>query len=100
MKPFLAGAASGVVVGVSAIVLLQQFGILSLSDLVTGLVYLLATAIAAGIVFGIGGWLLSRSAMKRAQGILAKESVAGETSSPSSSTSASADPAADPGKTK
>lgn len=100
MKPTVAGAAGGVVIGVSAIVLLQQFGILSLSDLVTGLVYLLATAIAAGIVFGIGGWLLSRSAMKRAQGILAKETVDAEKSSSSTGPSAPADPAAEPVKPK
>ncbi|MCI4370819.1 MAG: hypothetical protein L3J81_05780, partial [Thermoplasmata archaeon] len=73
MKPAASGAASGVVIGISAVILLQQLALISLSDLVTGLVYLLVAALAAGVVFGIGGWLLGRSAMHRAQAMLAKE---------------------------
>lgn len=81
MRPFLSGAASGVVIGISAVVLLQQIGLLSFSDLVTGLVYLLAAAIAAGFVFGIGGSLLSSSATNRAKAILGREGTGAEPSS-------------------
>jgi ABC-type Fe3+ transport system permease subunit len=82
VKPAVSGAASGVVIGVSAVILLQQLAWISLSDLVTGLTYLIVAALAAGIVFGIGGWILGRSAMQRAKAMLANELTASGATTP------------------
>ena len=76
MRPLVSGAASGVVVGISAVLLLQQLGLLSLSDFATGVAYVLSAAIAAGTVFGVGGAWLGRSANRRAMAILAKDATA------------------------
>jgi hypothetical protein len=76
VRAAISAAASGAVIGFSAVFLLQQVGFLSLSEFATGLAYFLAAAIAGAVVFGIGGWLLSRSAIHRAKAILAKEGAA------------------------
>ena len=96
MKSATSGAASGVVIGISAVILLQQLGLISLSDLVGGLVYLLVGALAAGVVFGVGGWLLGRSAMQRAQAILAKEGASAASSTPAKETQAEPETAGGP----
>jgi hypothetical protein len=97
VKPAVSGAASGVVIGIAAVILLQQLGEISFSDIVTGLVYLLVAAIAGGVVFGVGGWLLNRSAVMRAQKILANEGVPTEGSAaPTAPSKTPDDPSAKP----
>jgi hypothetical protein len=82
MRPASSGAACGVVIGISAVLLLQQLAWISLSDPITGITYLLVAALAAGVVFGVGGWLLGRSAMKRALSMLAAEEIPGASGGP------------------
>jgi cytochrome c biogenesis protein CcdA len=80
VRPVVSGAASGVVIGFAVVFLLQQAGVLSLSEFLPALAYVLSAAIAGGVVFGIGGWLLGRSAVRRAQEMLAKEGPVNPTS--------------------
>lgn len=51
---------SGAVFGAVVIFLLQQFGYLSLSDLVGGIVYLLIGIIVGAILGGLAGWAITR----------------------------------------
>ena len=54
------GAGCGVVLGIVFILLAQQFGLLSLSDLVTALEYLVIGAVVGGVIFALIGWALGR----------------------------------------
>jgi hypothetical protein len=59
------GAASGVVLGIVVVVLAQQLGFLSLSDLVPAIEYLVIGAVIGGVLFGIIGWGLGRRYLAR-----------------------------------
>jgi hypothetical protein len=59
------GAASGVVLGIVVVLLGQQLGFLSLSDLVPALEYLVIGAVIGGILFGLVGWGLGRRYLAR-----------------------------------
>ena len=60
-------AGSGLVVGLCLVFLGQQFGFLDLSNLVTGLIYLIAFAVVFAVVFGLlGVWLGARYLRKHA----------------------------------
>lgn len=54
-------AGSGAVLGAVVIFLIQQFGFLSLSGFVGGLVYLVIAVIVGGILGGLAGWALTRN---------------------------------------
>ena len=54
-------AGSGLVVGLCLVLLGQQFGFFDLSDLVSGIIYLVAFAVVFAVVFGLFGvWLGAR----------------------------------------
>ena len=58
-------AGSGVVVGICLVFLGQQFGLIDLSTLVNGILFLIAFAVVFGVVFGLlGVWLGKRYARK------------------------------------
>lgn len=59
------GAGSGVVFGIVVVLLAQQLGYLSLSDLVPAIEYVIIGAIIGGVVFGVIGWALGRRYMRR-----------------------------------
>lgn len=60
-------AGSGLVVGLCLVLLGQQFGFLDLSNLVTGLIYLIVFAVVFAVVFGLlGVWLGARYLRKHA----------------------------------
>lgn len=48
-------AASGAILGAAVVILFQQFGFLSLSDLWPGILWLLLGVLAGGIGFGLVG---------------------------------------------
>lgn len=54
------GAGAGVVLGIVVVLLGQQFGLLSLSDLEGALVALVVGAVAGALLFGAIGWALGR----------------------------------------
>ena len=54
------GVASGIVFGIVAVVLGQQFGFYSLSDLGTAIVYLVIGIVIGAVVFGLIGMALGR----------------------------------------
>ena len=54
------GVTSGIVFGIVAVVLGQQFGFYSLSDLVTAVEYLVIGIVIAAVVFGLIGMALGR----------------------------------------
>jgi hypothetical protein len=91
VRPGVSGAVSGAIIGFAVVFLLQQLGVLSLSDLVPGLTYFLAAVLAAAVVFGIGGWLLGRSAVRRARKILAEEGTKGGSGPPGATSDSKAD---------
>jgi hypothetical protein len=85
------GAGSGLVVGLCLVFLGQQFGFFDLSNLVTGIIYLVAFAIVFAIVFGLAGvWLGARYLRKHAAGLTAWQSKS--TATPSSTDSAAEPP--------
>ncbi len=53
-------AGSGVVLGVIAVLLAQQFGYIPLSELGKTIEYLVVGAIGGGILFGLIGWILGK----------------------------------------
>ena len=83
MHPGRAGAASGVILGIVLVLLAQQFGYFDLSTFVNALIILIAVAILFGVVFGILGIALYRSALRRAGGVQPWEAPAGTSSSSS-----------------
>ncbi len=54
------GAGCGVVLGIVAVLLAQQFDYLNLSVLAPALEYVIVAAVIGGVVGGIIGWLLGR----------------------------------------
>lgn len=60
MSATASGAESGVVLGAVVVFLLQQFGYLSLSELVPALEWLIAGIVVFGLFGGIAGALLGR----------------------------------------
>ena len=60
------GAASGAVLGLALILLIQQFGYLDFSStLLNGLVYILVFVIAFGVIFGVVGKVLRGRALRK-----------------------------------
>lgn len=59
------GVASGVVFGIVAVVLGQQFGLYSLSDLATAIEYLVIGVVVGAVVFGVIGMALGRRYLRR-----------------------------------
>ncbi len=59
------GVASGIVFGIVAVLLGQQFGLLSLSDLGTSLEYLIIGIVIGAVIFGVIGRLLGRRYLRR-----------------------------------
>lgn len=59
------GAECGVVIGVAIVLLAQQFGYLSLSDLVPAIEALLVGGIVGGVLFALLGWGLGRRYLRR-----------------------------------
>jgi NhaP-type Na+/H+ or K+/H+ antiporter len=53
-------AGSGVVLGIIAVLLAQQFGYIELSNIGPTVLYLVVGAIVGGVVFGLLGWILGR----------------------------------------
>ncbi|MCI4356963.1 MAG: hypothetical protein L3K18_07480 [Thermoplasmata archaeon] len=60
-----AGAASGVVIGLVAVLLGQQFGYLDLGTLSGGLTLLVEGAVGFGILFAAAGWAIGRRYLRR-----------------------------------
>jgi len=54
------GAGCGVVLGIVFVLLAQQFGVLSLSALLSGLEYLIIGAVIGGVVGALIGWGLGK----------------------------------------
>jgi tetrahydromethanopterin S-methyltransferase subunit C len=54
------GLASGIVFGLVAVLLGQQFGYYSLSDLATAITYLVIGMVVGGAIFAVIGWALGR----------------------------------------
>lgn len=59
------GAVCGIVIGICFVLLAQQFSYLDLSDLVTGLVYLVIAMVVGAAIFGAIGMALGRSYLRR-----------------------------------
>lgn len=59
------GVAAGVVFGIVAVVLGQQFGFYSLSDLLTAIEYLIIGIVIAAVVFGLIGMALGRRYLRK-----------------------------------
>lgn len=55
-------AGSGVVIGLVAVLLAQQFGYIELSNFGPSITYLVVGAVVGGILFGLIGWLIGRRA--------------------------------------
>jgi hypothetical protein len=54
-------ASSGAVLGIVLVFLVQQFGLLSLSSLLTSVLFLAVGAIVGGVVFGVAAKVAGRS---------------------------------------
>ncbi len=54
------GIASGIVFGIVAVVLGQQFGYYSLSDLTSAILYLVIGVVVGAVIFGLVGMALGR----------------------------------------
>jgi hypothetical protein len=65
MSATSSGALSGVIFGLALVFLLQQLGLLSLSALAGGILYVILVAVAFGVVFGIVGNLLGKRRAKK-----------------------------------
>ncbi len=52
------GLSCGVVLGIVFVLLAQQFGFLSLSEITPAAEYLVGGAVVGGIIFGLLGWWL------------------------------------------
>lgn len=64
-------AGSGVVVGLCLVLLGQQFGLLDLSALLTGVVYFVAFAVGFAVVFGLIGIWLGHRYLRKHSGLRA-----------------------------
>ena len=89
------GAASGAILGIVAVILLQQFGYLDLSNAITGLVILIITILVLAIIFGILGRALKGRAIRKAGGVKewTEPTEVSTPTTPESGTSAAAPPA-------
>lgn len=83
-------AGSGVVVGLCLVFLGQQFGLLDLSTLVTGLIYLIVFAVAFGVIFGLLGVWLGAHYRRKHSGMT--EWQAKSPTAPASSTTSTTEP--------
>lgn len=54
------GALSGVIFGLALVFLLQQLGLIGLSALEGGILYVVLVAVAFGVLFGILGHILGK----------------------------------------
>ena len=61
MSATSSATSSGVVLGLVLVFLLQQFGVLALSDIVTSVLYLAVGAIVVGVLF----WAAARAAARK-----------------------------------
>ncbi|HTZ61411.1 MAG TPA: hypothetical protein VMC82_02040 [Thermoplasmata archaeon] len=59
------GAGCGVVLGIVLVLLAQQFGLLSLSSLISGIEYLAIAAIIGGVFGAAIGWGLGKHYLSR-----------------------------------
>jgi ABC-type Fe3+ transport system permease subunit len=59
------GAVCGIVIGICFILLAQQFGYLDLSDLTTGILYLVIAMVIGAAIFGAIGMALGRGYLRR-----------------------------------
>jgi uncharacterized protein YacL len=83
-------AGSGLVVGLCLTFLGQQFGFFDLSNLVTGIIYLVAFAVVFAVVFGLFGVWLGARYKRKHSGLTAWESKQAAPSTESSETEPSA----------
>jgi uncharacterized membrane protein SpoIIM required for sporulation len=82
-------AGSGVVVGLCLTFLGQQFGFFDLSNLVTGIIYLVAFAVVFGVVFGLFGVWLGARYKRKHSGLAEWQSKQAAASTESSETDSS-----------
>jgi len=90
-------AGSGLVVGLCLVFLGQQFGFFDLSNLVTGVIYLVAFAIVFALVFGLAGMWIGARYLRKHSGLTAwqaKAPASSATAVPASSTSGAPDSSA------
>ncbi|MCI4320360.1 MAG: hypothetical protein L3J87_04015 [Thermoplasmata archaeon] len=73
--PAISGAASGAILFVVVVLLGQQFGYVDLSNLTTGVLYLVVPALIGGIIFGILGGALARRARRKVLAAEIKQEV-------------------------
>jgi tetrahydromethanopterin S-methyltransferase subunit C len=59
------GVGAGIVIGICAVLLGQQFSLFSLSDLTPAIEYLVIGAVVGGVIFGVIGWGLGRRYVRR-----------------------------------
>ena len=59
------GIASGIVFGIVAVLLGQQFGLYSLSDLSDALLFLVVGIVISAVIFGLIGMTLGRRYLRR-----------------------------------
>jgi positive regulator of sigma E activity len=62
-------AGSGLVVGLCLVFLGQQFGFFDLSNLVTGVIYLVVFAVVFAVIFGLVGVWLGARYMRKHSGL-------------------------------
>lgn len=77
------GAGCGVVLGIVLVLLAQQFGILSLSALATGIEYLVIGAIVGGVLGAVIGWGLGKRYLRLHGGASGSGTAPAESSPPS-----------------
>ncbi len=65
MSATSAGTSSGVVLGIALVLLGQQFGYYSLSDLIPAIEYILIAAVIGGLVGAVIGYALGRLYLHR-----------------------------------
>lgn len=61
MRSTSTAASSGAILGIVFVFLVQQFGLLALTDLATSIVYFAVGAIVGGVIFGLAAWAAGRS---------------------------------------
>ena len=64
MSAASSAASSGAVLGIVLVFLLQQFGVLALSGIVTSILYFAIGAIVGGVLFGVGARAAGRRRAK------------------------------------
>jgi len=65
MSAASSAASSGAVLGIVLVFLLQQFGVLALSDIITSILYFAIAAVVGGVLFGISARMAGRRASKK-----------------------------------